>query len=72
MKYTTEAHIIAHIEDANIFQINKIGKFLNSKHLQFGFDYVNDAIDGTHLYNLTADVTGHTAEFYMYLDSINK
>lgn len=72
MKYTTEARILAHIEEADIFQIIKIGKFLNSKHLQFGYSYVNDALDGTRLYNLTADVTGHTAEFYLYLDSINK
>ena len=72
MKYTTEARIIAHIEEANIVQVAKIGKFLNAKKLDFNYYYVNDSIDGTRLYNLNTDVTGHTAEFYMYLDSMNK
>ena len=72
MKYTTEARIIAHIEEASYFQVAKIGKFLNAKNLGFDYYYVNDSIDGTRLYNLNADVTGHTAEFYMHLDSMNK
>ena len=72
MKYTTEARIIAHIEEANIFQVVKICKFLNSKDTVFECKKINEAVDGTHLYNIIADVTGHTAEFYMYLDSMNK
>lgn len=72
MKYTTEACIIAYIEDVNIFQLVKLCKFLKSKDIGFECEEINEALDGTHLYNIIADVTGHTAEFYMYLDSMNK
>ena len=70
MTYGTETKVIAHIADVDIFQVNKIGKFLNEHHLQFGFDYDRDGLDGRHLYTMTADITGYKGEFYSYIELI--
>jgi hypothetical protein len=72
MTVITEKHIIAHVVDIDRYQVHMIEDFLNTKGLQCGYDWDRNSQDGTPLYSLTADVTGHSLEFYGFLDSISK
>lgn len=71
MTFSTETRIITHVADIDIFQVHEIGKFCNEKHLQFGFDFDRQIAD-RYLYTLSADVTGHSAEFYLLMDEMMK
>lgn len=72
MTFSTEVRVIAHVEDIDRYQVHIIEDFLNTKGLQCGYDWDRNSQDGTPLYSLTADVTGHSSEFYVFMDSIMK
>lgn len=70
MTFSTEARVLAHVEDVDIYQIVKICKFCKPRHIQFGYDYDRDALDGRHLYSFTADVSGHSADFCKLMEQM--
>lgn len=71
MTFTTKPKIIATVCDIDEQQLNSICDWLHSKGLEFKSHY-DRVVDNHLMYELEADITNHSGEFYLLLDGMMK